>query len=97
MKVGHSGYRDPGAAPLRRAAAAFAAAVTVAIAVGADVLAEGHPLHLATLGLVAAMVAVLRARPAGRHGGLFAAVSGIIVVADRAAIQTMCPRRTPSS
>jgi len=97
MKVAHSGYRDPCAAPLRRAAAAFAAAVTVAIAVGADVLAESHPLRVAALGLVAAVVAVLRVHRAGRHVGLFAAVSGIVVVADRAAFQTLCLRLTPSS
>jgi hypothetical protein len=44
-------YHDPGTDLFRRAAG-FGAWVTGAIAVSADVIAGGHRLHTATLGLV---------------------------------------------
>lgn len=56
-----------------------AALTTVAVAVGADVAAGERPLHTFALGLVAVVVAGLRVRLAGRHSGVFAAVSGAVV------------------
>lgn len=57
----------------------FGAAITVLVAAVADLIAGEHPSHTATLALVAVVVAVMRHRLAGRHGGLFAAMRGAIV------------------
>lgn len=62
-----------------RPAAAFAASATVVVAVGADIVAGGHPWHTATLGAVASVIAVLRLRLAGRHNGMFAAISAALL------------------
>lgn len=69
----------PGATLSRRVATALAASTTVAVAIGADFAAGEHPLHTATLGVVALVVAALRLRFAGHHGGLFAAVSAALI------------------
>jgi hypothetical protein len=69
---------DPGT-PAFRWMVGFGATATVVVAVVADVIAGEHPLHTATLGLVAVVVAVMRHRLAGRHEGLFAATRGAIV------------------
>jgi hypothetical protein len=65
--------------PASRRATGLAAIVTVVVAVAADVIAGGHPLHTATLGLVALVVAVMRHRLAGCHVGMFAVVRGAVV------------------
>ena len=62
-----------------RAAMRFAALVTVAVAVGMDLLAGEHPLHTVTVGVIAAVVAGMRARCAGRGRGYYAVLSGAIV------------------
>ncbi|MDN5750094.1 MAG: hypothetical protein L0H64_16545 [Pseudonocardia sp.] len=54
---------------------AAAALLATGVAVGADVVAGGHPLHTVALGLVGVLVAVLRLRLAGEHLGLFAALT----------------------
>ena len=69
---------DPGTGSAGRAAG-FGACATVVVAVGADVVAGGHPLHTVTLGLVALVVAVMRMGLAGRHASLFAASRGAVV------------------
>ena len=69
----------PPSCPSRRCVVAGAALMTVAVAVGADVAAEGTRLHTLALGLVAAVVAVMRVGLAGRHSGVFATVSGAVV------------------
>ncbi|MCF7552713.1 hypothetical protein [Pseudonocardia sp. WMMC193] len=71
----------PGAAApgIRRGAVAFGALVTVVAAIGMDLLAGEHPLHAATLGVVAAAVAAIRVRLAGRHSGVLALLSGALV------------------
>lgn len=71
--------RDPGTFLSGRSPTAFAAATTVSVAVGADIVAGGHPWHTMTLGIVASVMAVVRLRLAGRHGELFAATSAALV------------------
>lgn len=56
-----------------------AAVLTVVVAVFSDLAAGEAPLHVATLGVVTALVAALRLRLAGRHRGLLQFVSGTIV------------------
>ncbi|GAA5109649.1 hypothetical protein [Pseudonocardia adelaidensis] len=58
---------------------AVGAGTAVAAAVGFDVLADEHPTHTASLGFVAAVVAVLRLRQAGRHENILAPVAGALV------------------
>jgi hypothetical protein len=58
---------------------AVGAGVAVAAAVALDVLAEEHPTHTASLGIVAAVVAVLRLHLAGRHENVLAPVAGALV------------------
>ena len=55
------------------------AGIAVAAAVVLDVLAEEHPTHTLSLGIVAAVVAGLRLHLAGRHENVLAAVSGALV------------------
>ena len=88
----------PGTGSFGRAAG-FAGSVTLAVAVAADVIAGGHPLHTATLALVTAVVTVMRLRLARRHGGLFAAVQGVIVAqpALHAAMKLLPAQGQPSS
>jgi peptidoglycan/LPS O-acetylase OafA/YrhL len=50
---------------------AVAALVTVAAAVSMDVIADEHPTHTLTLGLIAVVVAALRIKLDGRYQGLF--------------------------
>lgn len=71
----HPGHGGPG----HRAAAAFGAATTALVAVGADVLGGGRPEHTVTLAVVAAAVMVVRLGMVGRNGGLFRAVSAALV------------------
>jgi hypothetical protein len=63
----------------RTSAAAFAAALTVAVAVAADVLAGERPAHVAALGLVALVVGIARLRSGGGRGALFPALSAALV------------------
>lgn len=70
---------DRGTTASGRRVLLLAASATVVVAVGSDVVAGGHPLHTATLGAVAAAIAVLRLRLAGRHNGPFAAISAAIL------------------
>mgnify|MGYP001096874314 CR=1 FL=1 len=49
------------------------------VAVVSDLAAGEHPLHAATLGLVAASVAGVRVRLAGRHSSVFSVLSGALV------------------
>jgi hypothetical protein len=56
-----------------------AAALTTAVAVGADLIASRHPMHTVTLALVGGVVALTRVVLLGRHRTLFAAVSGAVV------------------
>jgi hypothetical protein len=63
----------------RTSAVAFAAASTVAVAVGADVIAGEPVAHVAALGLVALVVGIARLRSGGDRGGFFAALSGALV------------------
>jgi hypothetical protein len=58
---------------------AAGAGIAVVAAVAFDVLAEEHPTHTASLGLVAAVVAVLRLHLAGRHESILAPVAGALV------------------
>jgi hypothetical protein len=58
---------------------AVGAGVAVVAAVGLDVLADEHPTHTATLGLVALVVAALRLRLAGRYENVLAPVAGALV------------------
>jgi hypothetical protein len=58
---------------------AVGAGIAVAAAVAFDVLAEEHPTHTASLGIVAAVVAVLRLHLAGRHENILAPVAGALV------------------
>jgi hypothetical protein len=55
------------------------AGIAVAAAVALDVLADEHPTHTASLGIVAAVVAALRLYLAGRHENVLAAVAGALV------------------
>ena len=48
-------------------AVTIAAAVTVVVAVGADLLAGSHSAHVALVGVIAIALGVVRARLAGRH------------------------------
>lgn len=68
------GRRSPG-----RAALTGGAAITVATAVGFDVLAGERPLHTLGLAVVALVVGVLRWWAAGRDRDVLAAVSGAVV------------------
>jgi hypothetical protein len=63
----------------RSSAVAFAAALTGAVAVGADVLAGERPAHVAALGLVALVVGIARLRSGGGRSALFAALSAALV------------------
>lgn len=65
--------------PRSPAITAGAAALAAAVAVGSDVVAGGQPLHTMSLGLVGVVVALLRIRLAGRHRGLFAAMTASFV------------------
>jgi hypothetical protein len=56
-----------------------AAALTVAVTAATDAAAGGSMWHVATLGLVAAVVAGIRLRLAGRDRGLLQVVSGVVV------------------
>jgi hypothetical protein len=58
---------------------AVGAGSAVAAAVALDVLADEHPTHTASLGIVAAVVAVLRLHLAGRHENVLAPVAGALV------------------
>ncbi|MHA6631458.1 hypothetical protein ACU61A_38990 [Pseudonocardia sichuanensis] len=58
---------------------AVAAAGTVAAAVAMDLLADEHPSHTASVGLVAVVVAVLRLTLADRYDGMLSAVGGALV------------------
>jgi hypothetical protein len=51
----------------------------VAAAVGLDVLADEHPTHTVSLGIVAAVVAALRLHLAGRHENVLAPVAAALV------------------
>jgi hypothetical protein len=55
------------------------AGTAVAVAVALDVLADEHPTHTLSLGIVAAVVAVLRLHLAGRHENVLAPVAGALV------------------
>jgi hypothetical protein len=55
------------------------AGMAVAAAVAFDVLADEHPTHTLSLGIVAAVVAVLRLHLAGRHENVLAPVAGALV------------------
>jgi hypothetical protein len=59
---------------------AVAALVTVAAAVSMDVIADEHPTHTLTLGLIAVVVAALRIKLDGRYQGLFSTVSGALAL-----------------
>lgn len=56
-----------------------AAALAVAVAVASDLAVGGLPVHVATLGVVVAMVTALRWRMVGRHRGLLQIVSGCVM------------------
>jgi hypothetical protein len=58
---------------------AVGAAIAVAAAVAFDVLADEHPTHTIGLGIVAAVVAVLRLHLAGRLENVLAPVAGALV------------------
>lgn len=62
-------------APARRPVVAATALAATAVAVGSDVVAGEHPEHSLTLAAVGVLVMVLRLRLAGRHRGLFAALT----------------------
>lgn len=62
-----------------RVAVTVAAVVTVVAAVAMDVLAGEHPVHSATIGLIAVVVAAARVRSAGNHRSYFSSLSGAIV------------------
>lgn len=62
-----------------RAALAVGAGTAVAAAVAFDVLADEHPTHTLSLGIVAAVVAALRLRLGGRHENVLAPVAGALV------------------
>ena len=55
------------------------AGLAVVAAVAFDVLADEHPTHTVSLGIVAAVVAVLRLHLAGRHENVLAPVAGALV------------------
>ena len=55
------------------------AGIAVAAAVALDVLADEHPTHTISLGVVAAVVAALRLHLAGRHENILAPVAGALV------------------
>jgi hypothetical protein len=71
--------QHPGRSRTAAWATACAAAATVVIAVGADAVAGGHPLHTAALAIVTGVLALLRLHHAGRHRAVFALTSGAIV------------------
>jgi hypothetical protein len=71
--------RPPLAARAARAAVVFAAVLTFAAAVGMDLLADEHPLHTVTLGLVAGVLGIARVRAGGARGGFFSVASGVVV------------------
>lgn len=74
---------EPRSASGRRAsgrrAAVLGASCTASVALAADITAGEHPVHAATLGLVIALVAVLRMRLAGRLGGGFSAMNAALL------------------
>lgn len=61
--------------PARYPAVAAAAVAATAVAIGSDVFAGGHAEHTATLAAVGVLVTLLRLGLAGRHRGLFAALT----------------------
>lgn len=69
-----------GCASISARSALFAACVTVAATVGLDVAAGEHLSHVLLLGGLATTVALLRVLLAGRYHGLFAVLSGALVV-----------------
>jgi hypothetical protein len=58
---------------------AVGAGFAVVAAVALDVLADEHPTHTLSLGVVTAVVALLRVHLAGRHENLLAPVAGALV------------------
>lgn len=62
-----------------RVSLSVGAGIAVAAAVALDVLADEHPTHTVSLGIVAAVVAVLRLHLAGRHENILAPVAGALV------------------
>jgi hypothetical protein len=62
-----------------RFALSVGAGIAVAAAVAFDVLADEHPTHTLSLGIVAAVVAALRLHLAGRHENVLAPVAGALV------------------
>lgn len=65
--------------PVRCAATVLAGCVTAAVAVGADVLASGHPMHTVGLAMVVVAVTLLGLSPIALPGALFATLRGAIV------------------
>ncbi len=62
-----------------RVSLAVGAGLAVVAAVGLDVLADEHPTHTVSLGIVAAVVAALRLHLAGRHETVLAPVAAALV------------------
>jgi len=58
---------------------AVGASFAVVAAVALDLLADEHPTHTLSLGVVAAVVALLRVHLAGRHENMLAPVAGALV------------------
>jgi hypothetical protein len=59
--------------------AAVAAATTALVAVTAGAVAGSHPLHVATLGVAAIALGLMRLAQPGRHRVCFAAASAMLV------------------
>lgn len=57
----------------------IAAALTVLVAVGADLLARAHSAHVALIGVVALALGVVRTRSVGRHRRVFGVLSALVV------------------
>lgn len=68
-----------GSDPARPIATVLAGCATATVAVGADVVASGHPMHTVGLGIVVAAVTLLRLTPVVLPGVLFATLRGAIV------------------
>lgn len=62
-----------------RGAAIIGASCIASVALGADITAGEHPVHAATLGLVIALVSVLRIRLAGRLSGSLSAMNAALL------------------
>lgn len=63
----------------RPVATVLAGCATATVAVGADVMASGHPMHTLALGIVVAVVTLLRLTSGVLPGVLFATLRGAIV------------------